>query len=309
MYHVSNRCDMKLSKEFKIGAFVIAILVASFILINYLRGEDIFNREIEITARYDNVEGLVASAPVYIKGFKAGKVIEVSYDTSEDDFVVTCSVLKDFFIPVDSRMIIYGVDIMGGKGVRIDLGSSAVDIEDGGVLASGSEPALLDGLAAGMGPLMAKLGNTLDSLNVTVTSVNRIVNDRNIEKTLAHFERTMSDIRSIAAGLEGKSDELNTFIDNICALSEKLGVIAEKADTTIQEVSSLVASIDENDINEVITSFRNLLNNINDPEGTIGKLLADDSVYNSVDELLNDIDNLVRKIQENPKKYIRISVF
>lgn len=309
MYHVSNRCDMKLSKEFKIGAFVIAILVASFILINYLRGEDIFNREIEITARYDNVEGLVASAPVYIKGFKAGKVIEVTYDTSEDDFVVTCSVLKDFFIPVDSRMIIYGVDIMGGKGVRIDLGSSAVDIEDGGVLASGSEPALLDGLAAGMGPLMAKLGNTLDSLNVTVTSVNRIVNDRNIEKTLAHFERTMSDIRSIAAGLEGKSDELNTFIDNLCALSEKLGVIAEKADTTIQEVSSLVASIDENDINEVITSFRNLLNNINDPEGTIGKLLADDSVYNSVDELLNDIDSLVRKIQENPKKYIRISVF
>ena len=300
---------MKLSKEFKIGAFVIAILVASFILINYLRGEDIFNREIEITARYDNVEGLVASAPVYIKGFKAGKVIEVSYDTSEDDFVVTCSVLKDFFIPVDSRMIIYGVDIMGGKGVRIDLGSSAVDIEDGGVLASGSEPALLDGLAAGMGPLMAKLGNTLDSLNVTVTSVNRIVNDRNIEKTLAHFERTMSDIRSIAAGLEGKSDELNTFIDNLCALSEKFGVIAEKADTTIQEVSSLVASVDENDINEVITSFRNLLNNINDPEGTIGKLLADDSVYNSVDELLNDIDSLVRKIQENPKKYIRISVF
>ncbi|MBR2162979.1 MAG: MCE family protein [Bacteroidales bacterium] len=309
MYHVSNRCDMKLSKEFKIGAFVIAILVASFILINYLRGEDIFNREIEITARYDNVEGLVASAPVYIKGFKAGKVIEVSYDTSEDDFVVTCSVLKDFFIPVDSRMIIYGVDIMGGKGVRIDLGSSAVDIEDGGVLASGSEPALLDGLAAGMGPLMAKLGNTLDSLNVTVTSVNRIVNDRNIEKTLAHFERTMSDIRSIAAGLEGKSDELNTFIDNLCALSEKFGVIAEKADTTIQEVSSLVASVDENEINEVITSFRNLLNNINDPEGTIGKLLADDSVYNSVDELLNDIDSLVRKIQENPKKYIRISVF
>ena len=217
--------------------------------------------------------------------------------------------LKDFFIPVDSRMIIYGVDIMGGKGVRIDLGSSAVDIEDGGVLASGSEPALLDGLAAGMGPLMAKLGNTLDSLNVTVTSVNRIVNDRNIEKTLAHFERTMSDIRSIAAGLEGKSDELNTFIDNLCALSEKLGVVAEKADTTIQEVSSLVASVDENDINEVIASFRNLLNNINDPEGTIGKLLADDSVYNSVDELLNDIDSLVRKIQENPKKYIRISVF
>ena len=57
---------MKFSKELKIGVFVVTVLVASFFLINYLRGEDIFNNEIELVSRYDNVEGLVASAPVYI---------------------------------------------------------------------------------------------------------------------------------------------------------------------------------------------------------------------------------------------------
>ena len=36
---------MKHAKELKIGIFVIVILVASFFLINYLRGEDIFNNE------------------------------------------------------------------------------------------------------------------------------------------------------------------------------------------------------------------------------------------------------------------------
>ena len=56
---------MKYSKELKIGLFVVTVLVASFFLINYLRGEDIFNNEIELVSRYDNVEGLVASAPVY----------------------------------------------------------------------------------------------------------------------------------------------------------------------------------------------------------------------------------------------------
>ena len=58
-----------------------------------------------------------------------------------------------------------------------------------------------------------------------------------------------------------------------------------------------------------VASFKELLTKVNDPEGTIGKLLVDDSVYNSVDELLGDVDVLVRKIQENPKKYIRISIF
>jgi ABC-type transporter Mla subunit MlaD len=68
---------MIMSKELKIGTFVVTIAVASFFLINYLRGEDLFNREIELTSRVETVEGLVASAPVYIKGYKAGKVSEI----------------------------------------------------------------------------------------------------------------------------------------------------------------------------------------------------------------------------------------
>ena len=75
------------------------------------------------------------------------------------------------------------------------------------------------------------------------------------------------------------------------------------------DVSSIVSSLDENDIKEIVSSFKSLLENINDPDGTIGKLLVDNSVYDSVDALLSDVDTLVRKIQENPKKYIKISVF
>ncbi len=72
---------MKISKELKIGVFVVAVLIGAFFVINYLRGKDILDREMELVSRYDNVEGLVASAPVYIKGYKAGKVSSVSYDS------------------------------------------------------------------------------------------------------------------------------------------------------------------------------------------------------------------------------------
>lgn len=301
--------NMKISKEFKIGLFVVVVLTASFFLINYLRGKDIFNKEIEISSRYEQLDGLVASAPVYIKGYKAGKVIEVSYDREADDFVVTCSVLKDFRIPADSKMTIHGVDIMGGKGIRIDLGSSVEMIEDGGFLLPSSEPALLDGLASGVAPLMDKVGRTLDSLNVTVAAVNRILADGNITRTIAHIERTMADISSVASSLEGKSAELNTFIDNLAVLSAKFISIADKTEDIAGDASSLVSSINPEELSAVVTSFKELLVNINDPDGTIGKLLTDGSVYKSVDELLNDVDVLVKKIQENPKKYIRISIF
>ena len=70
-----------------------------------------------------------------------------------------------------------------------------------------------------------------------------------------------------------------------------------------------MGSANEADIKGLVSSVRNLLDSINDPDGTVGKLMSDDSVYNSVDSLLINIDGLVRKIQENPRKYIKISVF
>lgn len=303
---------MKISKELKIGVFVVVVLVASFFLINYLRGEDIMNREIEVVSRYENVEGLVASAPVYIKGFKAGKVSEVTYSPETEDFEVTCSVRREFRIPEDSRMVIYAVDIMGGKGIRIDLGTSQTEVEDGGSLRSGFEAGLMDGLAAEIGPLLSKVSTTLDSLGVTVSGVNRVLtreNTESISRTIAHLERTMHDVRHLASTIEGRSQELEAFVDNLTGLSEKFTEIAAKADTTVAGTNELLATLNESDIEGVVSSFKELLTKVNDPEGTVGKLLTNDSVYDSVDSLLNDIDELVRKIQENPKKYIRISVF
>lgn len=303
---------MKHTKELKIGIFVVTVLVASFFLINYLRGEDIFNKEIELVSRYENVEGLVASAPVYIKGYKAGKVSEVSYDPSSEDFKVVCSVQKEFRIPADSKMTIYSVDIMGGKGIRIDLGTSSESAQDGGYLEPSFAAGLLDGLEDSLGPLLSKVGNTLDSLNVTVASVNRMLSEENAQsltRTLKHLERTMSEVRGIAATVNGKSEELNLFIDNLAELSSRLGGVVDKVDSTLTGVESVVGSINESDIEGVISSFKTLLENMNDPDGTIGKLFVDNSMYDSIDSLLNDVDSLIRKIEENPKKYIRISIF
>ena len=303
---------MKISREFKIGFFAIAVLVVSFFLINYLRGEDIFNKEIEVSARFGKVEGLVPSAPVFIKGYKAGKVSEVTYDSRSGDFEVVCSVLKDFAIPEDSRMTIYSVDIMGGKGVRIDLGTSSSYVEDGGDLIPAFEAGLMDALGSSIAPLLEKVTSTMDSLSVTVAGVNRLLDDANqsnIAKTLSHLERTMSSLNNVAGDIDGKSDELEAFIDNMAALSGQLGELVSKADGVMDSVSLTAAKISTSDIEGVISSFKELLMNMNDPDGTIGKLFVDNSVYDSVDALLSDVDILVKKIQENPKKYIRLSVF
>lgn len=301
-----------MSKELKIGIFAVTVLVASFFLINYLRGEDIFNNEIELVSRYDNVEGLVPSAPVFIKGYKAGKVTEVRYDPESEDFEVTCSIRKEFRIPEDSRMTIYSVDIMGGKGVRIDLGDSQTAASDGDALDPAFEAGLMDGLASGVEPLLAKVNATMDSLSVTVSGVNRLLsaeNTDNISRTIIHLEKTLASANSIAAKINGRSDELDSFIENLGTISAHFTSVAEKLDTTMNDVGSVAASLSEAQVGELVNSFRTLLESVNNPDGTVGQLLVNNSMYDSIDSLLDDIDSLIRKIEENPKKYLRISVF
>ena len=301
-----------MKKELKIGIFVVSVIVASFFVLNYLRGEDIFNREYKLMSRYDNVEGLVASSPVYIKGFKAGKVIDVSYDTDKGDFVVKCSVSKDFVIPSDSKMFIYGVDIMGTKGVKIALGTSDVAISDGQYLSSGFEAGLMDSVAGNITPLLEKVTQTLDSLTVTVSGVNRLLSESNqssLSRTLMHVEKTMANLRSLSSAINGKSAEITALVDNLYDFSSKLGALTEKVDTAMTGVGEIIQTVNDSDINGVITSIKTLLDNINDPDGSICKLMNSDSVYNSVDSLLSDVNVLVNKIQENPRKYLKISVF
>lgn len=303
---------MKFKKELKIGIFVVTVLVVSFFVINYLRGKDIFNREIEVVSYFDDIQGLAESAPVFVKGYKAGQVISVEYITAEKRFKVVCSVSNEFEVPEDSEMTIYAVDIMGGKGVRIDLGESQNLVADGDILEPAFEAGLLDGLAAQLTPMLSKVNNTLDSLSVTVSSVNALLGEANqarIAGTLAHLERTMSDISAVAALVEGRSDDLNTFMTSLSALSAKLNAIVEKVGGTVDGVNEVVGQIGEADIAGVVESFHSLLTNINDPDGTVGKLLVDGSVYESLDALLVDVDSLVRKIQTNPKKYMKLSVF
>lgn len=303
---------MKISKEFKIGAFAVLVLIVSFFVINFLRGKDILDKEYELVAMYDNLEGLVPSAPVYIKGYKVGQVSEVEYDTSSGCFEVTCSILKEFAVPVDSRMTIYSVDIMGGKGVRIDLGESQEMTTDGDELAPAMAPDLIGGLTQSVGPLLGKLSDTLDSLGVTVSSVNSLLssdNQRTISATFTHLEATMKDVRSIVKSVEGRSEDLENFLGGLSSLSDRLSVLIENADTAVVSASSVMDSIAKSDLEGVVSSLNTLLNNINDPNGTIGKLFVDKSVYENVDSILKQVDELVEIIKENPKKYLKISVF
>lgn len=307
---------MKYSKEVKVGFFVVLVLVISFFVINYLRGTDIFNKEYDYVAYFDNTQGLTESAPVFINGYKAGKVVEVVPCASGRQFKVICSVDKRFKIPTDSKMTIYPDGIMGAVSVKIDYGQSSENAGDGATLTANVEKGMIEALSANAAETFAKVNAVLDGLTQTLANVDKILNEENkahIATILADLETSVKGIATIVGTVENRSADIDSFITELGELSAKLSAIADKADTTIDGVNDAVGvvtdKINEADIAGVINSLHEVLNKINDPNGTVGKLLVDDSVYNSLDSLLIDVDSLIKKIEKNPKKYMKLSVF
>lgn len=294
---------MKIKKEFKIGTLVIVVLAVTFFLINFLRGSDIFGREITLAGHFDNVEGLVESAPVQIRGFVAGKVTKVAYCPQTDDFLVECSVSKEFKIPADSKMVIYSTSIMGSKGVRIETGKSVECAANGGTIATGSESDLLSTLGESIGPLLGKVSNAVDSLTVLVTNVNSVINEQNkasIQSSLERLNRTLGEAQALARTLNGKAPELDKIINNLSDLSEKLSPIADSARGALDNVNTITKNLSEADLKGTIDDVRKTV-------GTVNTTL--EGVQQPLDSLLNNADALIKEIQKNPKKYIKITIF
>lgn len=294
---------MKISKEFKIGLLVILVLAATFTVINILRGKDILGREIELKGYFDDVQTLVASAPVQIRGYAAGRVNEVKYDREADRFVVTCSVSKEFRIPTDSRMVLFSTSIMGGKGIRIDAGTADECVSDGAILATGADSDLLASLGEGLTPILNKVSAALDSLGEVISGVNSVLSDankRSIQSSLEHLNATLADAQNLASTLEGKAPQLESMIDNLTGLSAKLSPIAATVQDALDDVKQVTGQLAQSDLKKTVSDVDEAVASIN---STVEK------IKEPLGSVLADADSLVRAIKDNPKKYIKITVF
>ena len=78
------------TKEVKIALTAIVAIVLLFIVINFLKGINLFTSSNTYYVKFKNIQGLVVSNPVYANGYSVGIVRSIQYDYSRTDNVVVC---------------------------------------------------------------------------------------------------------------------------------------------------------------------------------------------------------------------------
>ena len=69
-----------MKREVKIGIFAVAMIGVAWAGIRFLKGFDIFSRNVEYYAAYDQINGVQNASPIMMKGVKIGSVTRLSFD-------------------------------------------------------------------------------------------------------------------------------------------------------------------------------------------------------------------------------------
>ncbi len=304
----------ELKKEYKIGLFAIITLVSIYIVINFLKGQDLFNKKNEFYTVFESVDGLTATGPVFIKGLKVGTIDNIKYEQSKDRFIVKFTVSSKYEIGKNSVAELFSSDLLGGKAIRINAnaGDTFPAANSGDTLKSETIPDMVSMLTGEILPVKEQISTLITNLNTTVDGINTILDEEtrnSLKAAIVSLNATMKNVEGITGELDRSMPEIKSILSSVDSLGRTLQRSSADVEKTMSNLSSISSRIESAGLDGMITEIRQLLASIQDENGTTGKLMKDDMLYNEITSLINNLDSLITRISENPKKYIRISVF
>jgi len=290
---------IKFSRELQIGMLVIATIVILYFGINYLKGINIFNPTNYYYAKFDRVEGLVASNPVTIRGYKVGlvKSIIYNYDDPKDGVVVVLQVDDQLRIPVGSKAVLR-TELLGGANISLDLHTEVPGIffRKGDTI-----PTIIDDgmMSAVVGEIMPRIQSIIPQLDSLSHSLSMIARDNSIEKSLGNIQRLTANLESTSIALK---NDVPVILKNVNTITTDFSKIS-------QNLSAIDFYATMQSVNHTLSNLQMISDKINNGEGSIGLLINDKLFYNNLNNTMESANNLLLDLKANPKRYIHFSVF
>ena len=296
---------MKLSSFFKVGTFTVIVILVSWWGIKWLGGQNILLSNNIYTVYYDDVTGLMESSRVKMRGVEIGNVRSIKL--LNDKVEVELSIDGEYadMIPDNSVAEIASAGLMGGMEIYIIQGDSEKSMPDGGTFEGRVRADML-------GSLADKGGELLDGLNVTVDNLNTLLeaNGENLGQLVANLESVTASIDQMltasSENIEGALGDLHAFTTMLSESSANI----EAMITNLETFSGDLADADlVNKLSSTVDSLNGVISTIENKEGSVGKLLNDAELYDSLTTASDNLGLLLEDVKARPMRYVNISVF
>ncbi|MDO5980305.1 MlaD family protein [Flavivirga spongiicola] len=296
---------MKISKEVKTGILVISGIILFIFGFNYLKGQNLFDSTNVYYTEFD-YNALSQSSLVTVKGNSVGKIKDITYDFKTGKTRVAFFVNEELKFSKNSIVRLYETSLMGGNAIAIILAKDGDIAKSGDVLKSEVETGLVSSLSKNFSGISSELNSTLRATDTLFTSLNEFVNDN----SEAGLKSTIKGLNETLKSFKATSNTVNSVLSKN---DKSITSILEKFKASSNDLAALSAELKNANIGSTVETLKNTLNNLNNilaalnkGEGSMGKLLKDETLYNNLEGATKEMEALLKDIKLHPKRYFRI---
>jgi phospholipid/cholesterol/gamma-HCH transport system substrate-binding protein len=283
----------KLSAEAKVGLLVLVgslvLLWMTFAVGKYEFGE---KKGYAVQAVFDSVAGLDAKAAVRMAGVKIGTVEKVELEDSRAK--VTLRINPGVKVRRGTKAMVKTLGLLGEK--YVELVPPELPVKE--TAAPESSRYLQEGerIQATVSPsdvdkLINQLSSISDDVKQVTASLRQVFGSergtRSMEDILADLRKTTANIKEFSYALRSDGSEVVMRLNDLVASLN--GVVGENRDNlkvTMENVREASKNAEM-----ALASLENTARKIDRGEGTLGKLVSNDSMYNNIDSAAKGISD------------------
>ena len=304
-----------MKKEIKIALVAIAGIIVLFFGMNFLKGISLFSEKNVYYATFSDISGLSASNPIFANGYQVGIVRDIAFDYSGGGDIVVAFTLDDKLqLPKGTTAAIES-DFMGNVKMNLLLTPALIKNAEGtpvssqqGYLSVGDTicGSMAEGLMSRAAALIPAVEQMLPKVDSILASVNALLADpaiahsiRNVEKVSTNLTTTTQQLNTLMAGLNKQMPSIMTKADGVL----------DNADQLTKNLNNIDLDGTMKKVDQTLANVQAVSEKLNNPNGTLGLLMNDASLYDRLNGTMQNAELLLGDIKEHPKRYINISVF
>lgn len=289
-----------------IGVSAIAALLLLIYGITFLRGNNPLKSYNNYYAEYTDVTGLAVSAPVNACGVKVGQVksIEYMYDNPghvrvEMDLDGELRLTKGTTATLES-------DILGTTVVNLQIPLTADYISPGSTIEGLQAAGMMDNVQNDLLPAIVNIIPKVDSLLVSITALTA---NPALSASITRLDNITNNLATMSANLADATKGLPQIMDGAKTSVQNVATLTANLDSLSNELKALPLHSTMANVDALSANLLDLSNQLKQPDSSLGMLVNDPELYNSLNRTVASLDSLITDVKARPKRYLKFSVF